>query len=323
MTISLRAWPAWFILLAITLSGLAPAAARAAAPSADSRAGIEQEYTILPGDTLWEIAGRFDVTLEQLLAANPGLEPQQLRPGRALIIRGAAPQGARVSAVVYTVRPNDTIWDIALDHRVSVSELLAANPWADPRRLMAGQRLVIPGGDPIAEAPALTAPDGASPDGPPDADPAGSPSAPAAPAAIEAVTSLNPVLVSMAQELAAAINRARTAGGRPALAWNEALAVAAQLHALDLARRGRGGHVGSDGARLSQRVERSGYPASWSGENWANAAGAARAFQLWWNEPPGADPHVRNVMDARATEFGIGVARGAWGYYFVADFGAR
>ncbi len=44
---------------------------------------------------------------------------------------------------------------------------------------------------------------------------------------------------------------------------------------------------------------------------------------LWWNEPPDADPHVQNIMAGRATDVGIGVALGAWGYYFIADFGSR
>ena len=44
---------------------------------------------------------------------------------------------------------------------------------------------------------------------------------------------------------------------------------------------------------------------------------------MWLNEPAGADPHVRNILASRATEIGIGIARGAWGWYFVTDFGSR
>ncbi len=104
-------------------------------------------------------------------------------------------------------------------------------------------------------------------------------------------------------------------------AWNDTLAAAAQAHADDCARRNRGSHVGSDGARLAARLQRAGYVPTWSGENWANAQSVEHALAMWWNEPPGVDPHVRNIMADRATEIGIGVARGAWGIYFVADFG--
>ena len=38
---------------------------------------------------------------------------------------------------------------------------------------------------------------------------------------------------------------------------------------------------------------------------------------------PAAIPHRRNILDPKYTEIGIGVAKGSWGYYFVADFGGR
>ena len=101
------------------------------------------------------------------------------------------------------------------------------------------------------------------------------------------------------------------------------MAAAAQAHADDCARRNRGSHVGSDGSRLAARLQRAGYAATWASENWANARGVAQAMALWWNEPPGADPHVQNIMTTRGTEIGLGVAKGSWGYYFIADFGNR
>ncbi len=127
----------------------------------------------------------------------------------------------------------------------------------------------------------------------------------------------------MAQTLLNLINEKRVAGGRSALVWNPQLASAAQSHADDCASRNRGSHVGSDGSRLPARLQRVGYTFDWQGENWANARSVERAMQMWWNEPKGADPHVRNIMAGRATEVGIGVARGAWGYYFIADFGSQ
>ena len=43
-------------------------------------------YTVVQGDTLNGIAGRYGVTLEALLAANPGLQPAALSVGTTLII---------------------------------------------------------------------------------------------------------------------------------------------------------------------------------------------------------------------------------------------
>lgn len=293
-------------------------------------------YTVKPNDTLWNIATKYGVFVNDLLAANPGVDPQRLMAGQILIVPGQgakAIQAAATKAPVnakYTIRPDDTLWDIAANYGLSLEELLAANPGVDPRHLMAGQQLVIPG---IAQEilAAVQAPQAAptgdqqapvpvteQPAAPPEAPPAeGQPAAqPAAPAPAD----INP----MAQDILNRINERRAAGGRAPLTWNPQLAAAAQAHAEDCANRNRGSHVGSDGSRLPARLERAGYtPYQWHGENWANARDVARAMQMWLNERPGADPHVQNIMASRATEIGIGVARGAWGYYFITDFGSR
>ena len=43
-------------------------------------------YTIRPGDTLYSIAQNYDTNLTLLLAANPGLDPYNLRPGQTVIV---------------------------------------------------------------------------------------------------------------------------------------------------------------------------------------------------------------------------------------------
>jgi hypothetical protein len=50
-------------------------------------------YIVIHGDTLIGIAGRYGLTLEALLAANPGLQPEALSVGTTLII----PTGAQTS----------------------------------------------------------------------------------------------------------------------------------------------------------------------------------------------------------------------------------
>lgn len=119
------------------------------------------------------------------------------------------------------------------------------------------------------------------------------------------------------------INEKRAAYGLPALVWSAELAQAAQAHAEDCANRGWGSHVGSDGARLRTRYVRVDYGATWASENWANARGPQQAFDMWWYEPPGADPHRQSILGPNYAEIGIGIAQGGWGYYYVADFGSR
>jgi uncharacterized protein YkwD len=140
------------------------------------------------------------------------------------------------------------------------------------------------------------------------------------PAAEPGAAALPPGKESWPSELLSLINESRVAAGLPSLTWSAELARAAQTHAEDCAQRNSGSHTGSDGAGLEARIAREGLVVRWASENWANAQSVPRAFALWWNEPPGRDPHRRNILDPRYTEIGIGVANGKWGTYFVADF---
>jgi LysM repeat protein len=47
------------------------------------------QYRVAPGDTLWDIAVRFQVSLDEMIAANPGIDPELLHPGDVLNIPSA------------------------------------------------------------------------------------------------------------------------------------------------------------------------------------------------------------------------------------------
>ena len=47
-----------------------------------------RQYTVVERDTLWDIAVRYGLSLDQLIAANPGLTPELLIPGDVLNIPG-------------------------------------------------------------------------------------------------------------------------------------------------------------------------------------------------------------------------------------------
>lgn len=63
---------------------------------------------------------------------------------------------------VHVVRRGDTLWQIAVSHRASLRLVLRGNGDIDPRRLVAGQRILVPGGRPMPKdrpaAPARSAP---------------------------------------------------------------------------------------------------------------------------------------------------------------------
>ncbi|MCP5154082.1 MAG: LysM peptidoglycan-binding domain-containing protein [Ectothiorhodospiraceae bacterium] len=159
--------------------------AQSEAPSAPTPQG--REHVLAPGETLLGLAGRYGVAAGAIAEANGIDDPRRLRAGQTLRIPGtprsevvsaptvsAAVSGAEAVKVaarveptaisepasqtpvqrVHVVRRGDTVLGIAQRYGVSPSTLSRANRISDPRRLRAGQRLVIPGRVPPAIAAA-------------------------------------------------------------------------------------------------------------------------------------------------------------------------
>lgn len=100
------------------------------------------------GDTLWLIARRHGITLEALMAANPGVNPWWLMPGQRLTIPRAGipmPPGGSTPTRTYVVQPGDTFYLIGQRLGISWESIVAANPGVNAWSLMPGQRIVLPG----------------------------------------------------------------------------------------------------------------------------------------------------------------------------------
>ena len=44
------------------------------------------QYTIQPGDTLWDLANQYNTSVDEIIAANPGLDPDNLMVGQVIVI---------------------------------------------------------------------------------------------------------------------------------------------------------------------------------------------------------------------------------------------
>lgn len=140
-------------------------------------------HDVRRGDTLFEIAREYDITVEDLLAANGLTEDDvyTIQPGDELNIPAPTPEGGPTAGgpaagvtttatpvlvpATYTVRPGDTMLAIALRNGVTVDDLFAANNLtiADARTLQPGDELVIPNAEAAATAtPTVTATGAAS-----------------------------------------------------------------------------------------------------------------------------------------------------------------
>jgi len=99
-------------------------------------------YSVRKGDMLFDLALRFDTSVESILALNPQINPDSLVIGDVLRIPLASPAGT--GEITYTVRSGDTLYDLAARFHISVEAIAALNPQITPERLMVGQSLRIP-----------------------------------------------------------------------------------------------------------------------------------------------------------------------------------
>lgn len=96
-------------------------------------------YTVQPGDSLWLIAQRYGTTVEAIRQAN-GLTSNLLMIGQVLRI-----PVSQSPYVEYTVRPGDTLWELARRYDTTVEAIMQANGLTSTI-LMIGQVLRIPVG---------------------------------------------------------------------------------------------------------------------------------------------------------------------------------
>ena len=82
----------------------------------------QEEIVVKAGDTLYDLAGRYNTTVEAILEIN-GLTGSDLFPGAILKL----PTDSNAQPETYTVQTGDTLFDIAVAFGLTVDELLAIN----------------------------------------------------------------------------------------------------------------------------------------------------------------------------------------------------
>ncbi|HEY0078950.1 MAG TPA: LysM peptidoglycan-binding domain-containing protein [Pyrinomonadaceae bacterium] len=115
-----------------------------------SVANGDRRHLIRAGETLSQLAALYNLTLEELLEANKQIRnPDRIFAGQTLNIpapRAARRNGAnRSTPTSYTVKPGDTMWDIAAQRGIDLERLIEANAQLrNPRLIYPGQRLRLP-----------------------------------------------------------------------------------------------------------------------------------------------------------------------------------
>jgi len=81
-----------------------------------------ETYTVMLGDTLWRIAAKYGIGLEELLLANPQIVNSNL------IFSGQIINIPNTKISTYTVMSGDTMWNIAKKYGIGLNDLMVANP---------------------------------------------------------------------------------------------------------------------------------------------------------------------------------------------------
>ncbi len=100
-------------------------------------------HIIEAGDTLWQLARTYGTTVDEIIAANPGIDPANLQVGQRVCIP-VEPDICPPGSVPYIIQAGDTFWRIAQNLGVSVQDIINLNPGVDPNRLMVGQQICVP-----------------------------------------------------------------------------------------------------------------------------------------------------------------------------------
>ncbi|HEX7050495.1 MAG TPA: LysM peptidoglycan-binding domain-containing protein [Longimicrobiales bacterium] len=107
-------------------------------PSADTPDHTRTTYRVRRGDTLWDIARRHGVSVDELRAWNDLPASGTIKPGQVLVLHDA------VRVIVHRVRPGDTLWDIARQHGTTADAVIEWNGLDEDAVIRPGERLEVP-----------------------------------------------------------------------------------------------------------------------------------------------------------------------------------
>lgn len=132
-----------------------------------ARPDLSRTYVVQSGDTVSEISERLGIDQKKLLAANPKLDPDSVRPGQLIkipreteVVGKSVPDKSQTNRIpsrsestrklattnsIYTVSSGDTLSEIAEKFGKRVSDFVRANPGIDLDSIKVGQEIAIPG----------------------------------------------------------------------------------------------------------------------------------------------------------------------------------
>lgn len=102
-------------------------------------------YSIQRDDTFYKISKYYSINLDDLLEANPYVDPNKLNVGEVLCIPLPLQNvHCHSGSETYTIQENDTIYGLAQRFNIKINALLKANSRINPDALLPGQKICLP-----------------------------------------------------------------------------------------------------------------------------------------------------------------------------------
>jgi len=130
-------------LLAI-LAGCASTPDSSPGGDAPTQAQDSSWITVQAGDTMGDLAQKFNIPVERLQRFNPGVNPQRLLVGQPLLIPLQQERAPSAGPYRYQIRAGDTFAGIARHFGGRTQDLINANPGVIPTELRIGQLVKVP-----------------------------------------------------------------------------------------------------------------------------------------------------------------------------------
>ncbi len=108
-------------------------------------------HKVRSGETLWDIAKKYNVPIDIIIKANDIKQPNRLRINQSLSIpppdyskQESYHDSELKKGVYYRLKKGDTLWDISRTYQVSINKIKEANGIDSPKKLRIGKVIFIP-----------------------------------------------------------------------------------------------------------------------------------------------------------------------------------
>lgn len=100
-------------------------------------------YIVKKGDTLWNIARDYNVTVRQIVNINNIKNPNLIYIGQRLVIPIISNNSYNTNHTLYKIRYGDTLYSIARRYNTSIANIVRLNRIKNPNLIYVGETIRI------------------------------------------------------------------------------------------------------------------------------------------------------------------------------------